>query len=808
MRFRAERYLGTCVEGRALLAAAATAALLACSPAAAQSTAGSGSGITFFTGPNFTGNSKTLTLAPDQPYAAIPFVGDELNQKIASLRADPEVGAILFQRPYFASRDDACGPVLGSVDNPDAWWLGLTADFEPPVAGSAAYETGEMQDDDYSSLIAYRRDLGPPPGFLLLERRSYYNRSCERTADQSYYNRLFIAVPNPPQREACTDLAAPASAYGAGADAPRFTRITEAFALTPGSFSPSYRGIDHRFILTVFDGPGCSGESITLPSSERGQPASYRLSDFNFDRRAKSVMIRYQSGPLERYFAESAAPAQATLAPTPAPAPTPVPAPDAAPPAAAPAAPPPPAVAETPPAAQSLQPAPPSAPTPQVAETPAPPPAPAAPALPSSGVTFFTGPNFSGSSKTLTLGADQPFAAIPFVGDELNQKIASLRADPEVGAILFQRPYFASRDDACGPNLGTTENPDAWWLGLTADFEPPFAGSEAYETGEMQDNDYSSLIAYRRDLGPPPGFLLLERRSYYNRSCERSADQSYFNRLFVPVPNPPQREACTDLAAPASAYGAGADAPEFVRISEAFALYPESFSPRYGGIDHRFVLTLFDGPGCSGQSITLPSREGGRPASYRLSDFEFDRRVKSVMIRYQRGPLDPYLAAPDAAAQVAATPPLATAPAAPSGGLQPQPVPPPSASPAPATGGLQPPPPSAPAQPQQALQPAPELRTGPIQPTPDVPSRPAGPQEETFRFPVHQVYRLNFCLADGQGCGEPAANKWCEERGFSRASRWVQEDNIGALYPTVFLGNGSICDKFLCDGFEEITCRK
>jgi hypothetical protein len=93
----------------------------------------------------------------------------------------------------------------------------------------------------------------------------------------------------------------------------------------------------------------------------------------------------------------------------------------------------------------------------------------------------------------------------------------------------------------------------------------------------------------------------------------------------------------------------------------------------------------------------------------------------------------------------------------------------------------------------------------PVQPAP-APSRPVGPQQETFRFPVHQVYRLNYCLADEQGCGEPAAIAWCETRGFARASRWTQEENIGALYPTVFIGSGSICDKFLCDGFEEITC--
>lgn len=435
------------------------------------------------------------------------------------------------------------------------------------------------------------------------------------------------------------------------------------------------------------------------------------------------------------------------------------------------------------------------------------------------GVTFFTGPNFTGSSKTLTLAPDQPYAAIPYVGDELNEKIASLRADPDIGVILFQRPYFASRDDACGPNLGTAEDPDAWWLGLTADFAPPVASDQPYEAAATPDDDYSSVIAYRRQFGPPPGFLLLERRSYYNRACERSADQSYFNRLFVPVPNPPEREACTDLATPASAHGAGPDAPRFVRISEAYALLPEAFSGSYQGIDHRFILTLFDGPGCSGASVTLPSIERGAPAGYRLSEYDFDRRVRSVMIRYQRGPLDAYMAEAAAPAEATLAPaPTAPAPSAPAPAMpqtavpdtapqaapQPAPQPAPQATtPPPASGGLQPAPPSAP--PQQALQPVPQVPVVPVQPAP-APSRPVGPQEETFRFPVHQVYRLNYCLADEQGCGEPAANAWCKARGFARASRWTQEENIGALYPTVFIGSGAICDKFLCDGFEEITC--
>src|SRR3546814_21025733 len=91
------------------------------------------------------------------------------------------------------------------------------------------------------------------------------------------------------------------------------------------------------------------------------------------------------------------------------------------------------------------------------------------------------------------------YAAIPYLGDELNEKIASLRADPQIGVILFQRPYFANRDDACGPSLGTAEDRDAWWLGRTADFEPPFVSDQAHEAAETADDDYSSVIAYRRE---------------------------------------------------------------------------------------------------------------------------------------------------------------------------------------------------------------------------------------------------------------------------------------------------------------------
>src|SRR3546814_14896724 len=113
MRFGERRRVATAVV-------AAAAALLLPAAAAAQDAGPVTAGVTFFTGPNFTGSSKTLTLEPDQPYAALPYVGNELNEKIASLRVDPPVGVILFQLPYFPRPHYPSAPTPGPPANPHA----------------------------------------------------------------------------------------------------------------------------------------------------------------------------------------------------------------------------------------------------------------------------------------------------------------------------------------------------------------------------------------------------------------------------------------------------------------------------------------------------------------------------------------------------------------------------------------------------------------------------------------------------------------------------------------------------------------
>ena len=62
-----------------------------------------------------------------------------------------------------------------------------------------------------------------------------------------------------------------------------------------------------------------------------------------------------------------------------------------------------------------------------------------------------------------------------------------------------------------------------------------------------------------------------------------------------------------------------------------------------------------------------------------------------------------------------------------------------------------------------------------------------------------------FTLTSG-GCGAPAAEKYCESKGWSKARRYVVAHNIGASTPTRLIGTGAVCDQNFCDGFEFIRC--
>lgn len=91
------------------------------------------------------------------------------------------------------------------------------------------------------------------------------------------------------------------------------------------------------------------------------------------------------------------------------------------------------------------------------------------------------------------------------------------------------------------------------------------------------------------------------------------------------------------------------------------------------------------------------------------------------------------------------------------------------------------------------------------EPKSDTPAASA-PAEQVFTFPVYDVYRLNYCLNSEGGCGETAASKWCELKGFKRAVAWQKDNNIGGIFPTFLIGDRRICAQYKCDGFAEITC--
>ena len=76
----------------------------------------------------------------------------------------------------------------------------------------------------------------------------------------------------------------------------------------------------------------------------------------------------------------------------------------------------------------------------------------------------------------------------------------------------------------------------------------------------------------------------------------------------------------------------------------------------------------------------------------------------------------------------------------------------------------------------------------------------------TFRAPVWHGYRLDYCKASGQECGERVATEWCVVQGYDYARDWGIDRDIGELQPTIRLDSRNICRDGRCDGFSAITC--
>jgi hypothetical protein len=73
--------------------------------------------------------------------------------------------------------------------------------------------------------------------------------------------------------------------------------------------------------------------------------------------------------------------------------------------------------------------------------------------------------------------------------------------------------------------------------------------------------------------------------------------------------------------------------------------------------------------------------------------------------------------------------------------------------------------------------------------------------------PVWKGYALDWCLTWSEGCGKPAADKYCQSGGYDKSSEFVFWENLGK--PTRLIGSNQVCDDAaLCDSFKSITCIK
>ncbi|HSR72566.1 MAG TPA: hypothetical protein VLL72_09325, partial [Kiloniellales bacterium] len=253
----------------------------------------------------------------------------------------------------------------------------------------------------------------------------------------------------------------------------------------------------------------------------------------------------------------------------------------------------------------------------------------------------------NGTGKTWSLSAERAFLAVPYVGDDLGGAVASVEVGEALGVALFQRPFFASRDLGCAPEIGSDDRLDLLWRGATARFEPGPAGrgEDSAALPDPETGGYASLILYRKDLGPPPGVLIMDRRRTIGSKCRSVLHKTAFNRIFVPVSDAPGGSRCFDLVGRHPA-GEGKELSlDFDAADSAVLLSPALYDPSYGR-GHSFTATLYSQPSCGGSAMNLES--AAPTPKTRLSEFGFRDLVRSVLVRYQAGPLLAYLPAPEA----------------------------------------------------------------------------------------------------------------------------------------------------------------
>ncbi len=256
-------------------------------------------------------------------------------------------------------------------------------------------------------------------------------------------------------------------------------------------------------------------------------------------------------------------------------------------------------------------------------------------------VILFLGRDFTGPTKAWSLRPDRPFLAVPYTGDEFRPVSASIKLGADVGVLLFEHPFFSTIDETCDYQLGNAADPELWWLSDKAMFVPGPQERGMVE-GNLRPQEIASLILYRRASGPPPGALLLERRRYINWDCSAPTKARSYKRLFVPVAAPPHRQGCFNLDVGLSYGASGKVALDFSAASELLLIQPRDLKAEYAQIDHRFTVDLHDDRDCAGAPATFSHPQSGA-RRFELKQFGFDRKARSVMLRYDQGAYDEML---------------------------------------------------------------------------------------------------------------------------------------------------------------------
>lgn len=74
---------------------------------------------------------------------------------------------------------------------------------------------------------------------------------------------------------------------------------------------------------------------------------------------------------------------------------------------------------------------------------------------------------------------------------------------------------------------------------------------------------------------------------------------------------------------------------------------------------------------------------------------------------------------------------------------------------------------------------------------------------DVYIEPKVQGVRVDWCFAWQKGCGQKAADAFCQSKGYAAAAKFFKAESVG---PTRVLSTGQLCDDTKCDGFSSLQC--